>query len=144
MACLQHQWCLSFYLYVWKEAKWFFLSEETKNERGKNLTVFTEWKKSTMIFHMLAELQCFMAWISMPFHVSNHIPWVLSSECHHCCWRDTELSQTRFLFLKKNMSGTPKNNSDQNLGSKPRIDLSGQMSRAEATRLSPQAKCWVK
>lgn len=56
---------------------------------------------------------------------------------------DTEFSQTSsFLFVfEKNMSGTLKNSSDQNLRSKPRIDLSGQMSRAEATRLSPQAKC---
>lgn len=54
--------------------------------------------------------------------------------------RDTELSQTSFSFLKKNMSGTQKNSSDRTLPSKPRIDLSGPMSRAEATRFSPQAK----
>lgn len=61
--------------------------------------------------------------------------------------RNTELSQTIFfvvLFLKKNMSGTLKNSSDQNPPSKPRIDLSGQVSRAEATGLSLQAKCGVK
>lgn len=53
----------------------FFPSKQTQNEKDKNITqCLLIGKKSTIIFHMLAELECCMARISMLSHVSNHIP----------------------------------------------------------------------
>lgn len=47
------------------------------------------------------------------------------------CW-----AKPVFLFLQKVVSGTQEDSSDQNLRDEPRIDVSGPMNGAEATRLS--------
>lgn len=118
----------------------FFFPKKQKQKRPQNIIwCLLNENKSTMIFCMMAQLECYVAWISIPF-----LSLIASLE-HLGLWLErTQETQGwvkqicfLFLFLKKNMSGTLKNSSYQILWSKPGIDLSGQMSRAKGIRLIP-------
>lgn len=75
------------------------MQNKTKPQRKKNpIHCLLNRRKSSMISHVIVGLEYFVTRISMPFCVSNHIPWVLWSLARKSK-RDRDLSQTGFFLL---------------------------------------------